>query len=336
MANNQNDGRTMKAIVFGKQTISFSQVPIPVPAENEVLVKIQFAGICSTDIELYRGYHDFSGIPGHEFIGEVTRAPNYPELEGRRVVADINCGCGQCDICNTGDQRHCRNRTVIGIRGREGAFAEYCTVPVVNLHVVPDTVESVEGVFAEPLAAALEITNQVHLTDKTHVAVLGDGKLGILCALVLKQYASTIILVGRHSDNLEIARQQGVEVVEKASSEVQTEINAGQKQFDVVIEATGNPDGINQAILMTRPEGTIVVKTTSAQPSMINLAQVVVNELNLVGSRCGDMAFALSFLENKHINFSPLVEAVYPLSDFKNAFKHALRRGSKKVLLSNA
>jgi len=314
--------------------ISISEVPIPVTSKNEALVKIQFAGICSTDIELYRGYHDFTGIPGHEFIGVVVRSPDCPEFEGRRVVADINCGCGQCDVCNSGDQRHCKHRTVMGIRGREGAFAEYCAVPIANLHVVPDIVESVEGVFAEPLAAVLEITKQVPVGSKDRIAVLGDGKLGILCALVLKQYAPNIFLIGRHSDNLKIARQQGINVVEKKPIEEQS-VTDRLRQFDVVIEATGNPDGINQAILMTRAEGTIVVKTTSSRPSIINFSQIVVNELNLVGSRCGDMAFALSFLENKRINFFPLVEAVYPLSDFKNAFEHAMRKGSKKILLTN-
>ena len=325
----------MKAVVFENQNISITEVPIPVLFENEALVKINLAGICATDIELLKGYHNFAGIPGHEFTGIVHSAPDQPDLEGCRVVADINCGCGNCDICLTGDQRHCRNRTVIGIRGRKGVFAEFCVFPIANLHAVPDGITDDEAVFAEPLAAALEIVQQVEILKMSRVAVLGDGKIGLLCALVLQQFSSNTVLIGRHPKKLTIAAQQGVHTVCRSGNSPNEAMADQAKDFDLVIEATGSSDGINAAIHLVRPKGTVVIKTTSFEKSVIDFSPVVVNELNLIGSRCGDIAQALNFMESKLIDLRPMIETVYPLDDFEKAFAHASKKGSLKVLIGN-
>ncbi len=325
----------MKAVCFKNQKLFVTDVPMPVLSENEALIKINLAGICSTDFELLKGYHKFAGIPGHEFTGVVHYAPDQPDLEGCRVVADINCGCGVCDICLTGDQRHCRNRNVLGIRGRDGVFAEFCVIPLANLHRVPDTIEDDEAVFAEPLAAALEIVRQVDVSKMSRVAVLGDGKMGLLCALVLQQFSSKTILIGRHPQKLIIAAQQGVHTICRSGDGSGEVLVAQTKDFDLVVEATGSPYGINEAVHLVRPKGTVVIKTTSFEKSVIDFSPVVVNELNLIGSRCGDIAQALDFMTRKVIDLRPMVESVYPLDDFEKAFAHAGEKGSLKVLIGN-
>ncbi len=327
--------KTMKAVVFENRKISIVDVPIPVLSKNEALVKIDLAGICATDFALLNGYHNFAGIPGHEFTGVVFSAPGRADLEGQRVVADINSGCGQCDICRTGDQRHCGNRSVIGIRDRNGVFADFCAIPLANLHVVPDSIGDEEAVFAEPLAAALEITRQMEVSEQSRVVVLGDGKMGLLCALVLRQKTSNTVLVGRHPDKLEIAGQQGVHTICSQGKSTGETSNVEKGKFDLVVEATGSPDGINEAIALVRPEGTVVIKTTSFEKSVIDLANVVVNELHLIGSRCGDIQLALDFMKKKVIDLHPLIEAVYPLEKFEKAFAHALKKGSRKILIRN-
>lgn len=317
----------MKCIQFLNQRIEFIDRPIPVPGEDEVLIKVLMAGICNTDIELYRGYYGFTGISGHEFVGIIEKAPQRPEWEGKRAVADINCGCGICSWCLKGNHRHCVSRKTIGINGMDGAFAEYVKVPEKNIYLVDDRVATEAAVFAEPLAAALEVSQQIHMTSDLKVVVLGDGKLGLLIALALKHYNPDLLLVGRHENKLEIARSQGVNTLTSDSTRILLH------DFDVVIEATGQANGINDALQFVRPEGTIVMKTTSHERSQVNLAKVVVDEINMVGSRCGDTRLALSFLSNNLIDVRPLIEAIYPFEKFKEAFEHALQPGAKKVLL---
>ncbi len=324
----------MKAVRFENQTISVVDLPLPEIGGNEALVKILMAGICATDIAIFNGYAGFTGIPGHEFVGIVEQCPKSPELVGKRVVADINCGCGRCPACLARDPRHCPERQTIGIRGRDGVFAEYCAIPVENLHVVPEPVETLCAVFAEPLAAALEIAQQLHIGHHTRIAVIGDGKLGILAALGLNHYSSRVLLAGRYPQKLAIAERQGVATVCLDSKDAVAAVCARLGQFDITVDATGNPEGINLAIALTRPEGTVVVKTTSHRPSQIDLASVAVNELRLIGSRCGDLSLALRFLENRWLDVKPLVDAVYPLTDFTEAFSHALCKDSLKVLLA--
>lgn len=310
------------------------EVPLPQTAGPEALVKVMMAGICATDLELYHGYQDFEGIPGHEFVGMVEKAPQAPGLVGKRVVADINVGCGQCPHCRNGNARHCPSRSAIGIRGRDGAFAEYCAVPARNLVVLPDHLETIDAVFAEPLAAALEITRQIHIRQDTRIAVLGDGKMGQLCALALDQYSANLMLLGRHADKLARAAGQGISTFNIAAAAMETMAPGWESAFDVVVEATGNPDAINLAMALVRPEGRIVVKTTAHRPTSMNLSALVVNEIMLVGSRCGDIGFAVKWLADQRIQPASLVEQVYPFTKFQTAFEHAMTRGSRKVLLA--
>ncbi len=315
---------------FNKGVIDIEQRPVPVPKAGEVLVKPLMAGICNTDIELIKGYYDFDGIPGHEFAGLVVNAPGKAAWEGKRIVAAINRGCEKCWWCLRGDPRHCADRKALGIKHWDGAFAEYVVIPEANLHPVDDRITDEEAVFAEPLAAALEITQQVHIKGDRRVLVMGDGKLGLLIALALRHFNPGLLLIGKHPEKLAVAEEQGV-VTKVINSRGDLTTMAGH--FDIVIEATGRAGGINDAILLTRPEGIVVVKTTSHLPSTINLAQLVVNEINLIGSRCGNMALALAFLQKKLLDIKPLIEAVYPAAEFARAFRHAQQPGAKKVLL---
>jgi threonine dehydrogenase-like Zn-dependent dehydrogenase len=325
----------MKAIVFKDKKMSFVDKPIPETGDGELLIKLSMAGICHTDIELFNGYYGFAGVAGHEFAGIVEKSPLTPELEGKRVVADINCGCSICAWCLKGNQRHCPSRKVTGIAGRDGAFAEYIKVPVQNVHLVDETISTAEAVFVEPLAAALEISQQVHITGDLRMMILGDGKLGLLIAAALRHYNPNLLLVGKHAENLAIAKKQGVNtLLIHSPAELADSLPEKLGLFDLVVEATGKADGINYALNFTKPEGTIVVKTTSHHPSQINLARIVVDEINIAGSRCGDFDLALSFLKNRLVDVTPLIESIYPFSGFEKAFRHACRPGAKKILLN--
>jgi threonine dehydrogenase-like Zn-dependent dehydrogenase len=324
----------MKAVLFKDKKITIIEKTVPSVTDEEVLLRTSMVGICNTDIELFRGYYNFEGIAGHEFVGVVDKATHQPELVGKRVVADINCGCGKCARCLTGDERHCPDRTVIGIRRRDGAFAEYLSVPLRNIHIVDDSIEMVEAVFVEPLAAALEITQQIHIKYKSRIAVLGDGKLGLLAAIALRHYCSQIVLCGKYPEKLQIAADQGVETLHIDPQMGYARILDNLGYFDAVVEATGRHDGIDSAIEITRPEGTIMVKSTSDRRSEIDLAKIVVNELNIIGSRCGNLDLALSFLKNGWIDVKPLIENIYRYKEFHKAFEHACKPGTKKVLVS--
>jgi len=323
----------MRAVRFADGEISFVTLPRPRPGPNQVLLKPVLAGICNTDLELLQGYHAFHGVPGHEFVAVVAKAPGRPELLGRRVVCDINIGCGRCQWCAAGDPRHCETRRVIGILNWPGAYAGYLCAPAANLHLVDDAVSDEEAVFAEPLAAALEVAQQVHVTASLKMAILGDGKLGLLAALGLRHYNPGLLLAGKHPKNLAIAQRQGVATFQVKTPQAYKDLARELGLFDLVVEATGRPEGINHALSLVRPEGTIVVKTTSHEPSKIDLARVVVDEINILGSRCGDLALALDFLRNKWVKVRPLIEAIYPFARFKEAFARARRPGAKKVLI---
>lgn len=323
----------MRAILFNDKTLSFIDKPPPRPDHGEVLIKPRMAGVCATDIELYKGYYGFSGVPGHEFVGTVVAAPGNPHLEGRRVVAEINIGCGQCRWCRVGERKHCEARRVIGIMNWDGAFSEYVKAPVENLHFVDDALGNEEAVFVEPLAAALQVSQQVHVTGSQQVVVLGDGKLGLLVALALRHYNPGVMLVGKHPEKLQIAGGQGVKTVHLKSPDSISRLVATLGPFDLVVEATGREEGINQALGLVRKKGVIVAKTTSHQLSKLALAKIVVDEITVVGSRCGDFALALEFLKNRWLEVAPLIEAIYGFSRFPQAFDHAMRPGAKKVLI---
>ena len=323
----------MRSVWFKDGGISFREGPEPALGGGEVLIRPLVAGICNTDIELLLGYHQFEGVAGHEFVGVVEKSPDAPQLVGRRVVCEINRGCGQCSWCQAGNQRHCPSRKVIGIKAWAGAFAEYVKAPLANVHLVDESIGDEQAVFVEPLAAALQISQQVHITNSTRTVVLGDGKLGLLIALALRHYNPGLLLVGRHENKLAIAREQGVRTLQVGPLDPLAGLGKRLGSFDLVIEATGKREGIDHALDLVRAAGTIVLKTTTHDRVDMQLARVVVDEITVVGSRCGDFGLALAFLKNKWVDVLPLVEAVYKLEEFKAAFDHARRPGAKKVLV---
>ncbi len=319
----------MKSVFFDAGKIDVIEKDIPILNSGEALLKVRLAGICNTDIELHKGYYGFSGVPGHEFVVVVEECPDKPELVGKRVVADINCPAEPY----VGDRRHYSNRTVVGIVNHDGAFAEYLKVPAENLYTVADGVDDRAAVFAEPLAAGMEVSQQIHVTGDMRIMVLGDGKLGLLTALALKINNPNVLRIGRHEDKLAIAGKQGVKTYCISDSEELTALAVEWDKFDLVVEATGSEKGINYSLDFVRPEGTVVVKTTSHLPSSINLAKLVVDEISIVGSRCGDIGLALNVLEQGMINVTDLIEAEYDFADFKEAFDRAMAKGAKKVLV---
>lgn len=315
----------MKAAMFQDGRVTMVERERPAPGPGEALVRVLRAGVCATDLELVKGYMGFSGVAGHEFVGRVEAAPDHPEHVGARVAADINRGCGTCLPCLGGDPRHCRTRTVMGIAGWDGAFAEYLVAPVAGLHLVPDAVSDAAAAMAELLAAALEPSQQLALTARARLLILGDGRLGLLSALALRHHVPGLVLAGRHAEKLAIAARAGV------TARAADEVAGSGERFDVVIEATGRPDGLALALALTRPEGTIVAKTTVCEPSALDLARLVVDEISLVGSRCGDMALAVHYLKEKLVDVRPLIEAEYPFARFPEALAHAGRKGALKV-----
>ncbi|MBI5520994.1 MAG: alcohol dehydrogenase catalytic domain-containing protein [Desulfarculus sp.] len=310
---------------------SLVERPAPRPQPGQALLKVRLAGICNTDLELLAGYYGFVGVPGHEFVAVVQEAPGHDYLEGLRVVADINVGCGQCPRCRLGDPRHCPQRRVIGIKHWDGALAQYLLAPVSSLHGVPDGLPSPAAVFAEPLAAALEVGRQVPLDPEMRVAVLGDGKLGLLAALGLRHQVPGLLLMGHHPAKLAIAQAQGVATLLVERGGIWPP--PGQGPFDLVVEATGHPQGPALALDLLRPQGTLVLKTTSHLPTNINLARVVVDEIAILGSRCGDLALALDYLAQGRLDVRPLIAQTYPFAELTTALEHARRPGALKILL---
>jgi len=294
--------------------------PAPVRTAGEALVRVAVAGICRTDLEITRGYLGFRGTPGHEWVGHVVEADD-PALIGARVVGEINLACGNCEMCAAGLGRHCPRRRVLGIVDADGAFADLIIVPAANLRRVPESVSDREAVFTEPLAAAFEILDQVPSVSGARAIVLGDGKLGVLVAQVLAGAGADVLLAGHHPAKL--ARAQALGVATDAPS----------PGADVVVDATGAPDGLARALMLVRPRGTIVLKTTVAAEHRLDLAPAVINEVTIVGSRCGRFAPALEALAAGRISVAPLVDAVYPLEDAMAAFAHAARPGTFKVLV---
>jgi len=291
-------------------------VPRPMPSSGEALVRVLVAGICNTDIELTRGYYPFTGTPGHEFVGE---------WEGKRVVGEINAVCHACEACRGGRPTHCERRTVLGIKDRNGAFAEYLTLPAENLHVVPDEIETADALFTEPLAAALEIQEQVSIDRNDRVLIVGDGKLGQLVAQTLALTGCQLTVVGRHREKLDLLRRRGINTAD-----------APKGKFDIAIECSGNESGFALARAALRPRGTLVMKSTYAGNLTFNASSVVVDEITLIGSRCGPFAPALRLLAEKAIDVRSLLQATYPLRDAVTAFEHAQRSGTLKIVVRNS
>jgi threonine dehydrogenase-like Zn-dependent dehydrogenase len=316
----------MRAIIFDGELKYVNDYPIPAPAKGEALVRIRLAGICNTDLEIIKGYMEFRGIIGHEFVGVVEDVTGDDRrLLGKRVVGEINCGCGVCEFCRSGLKKHCPARTTLGISQRNGSLAEYVALPINNLFEVPGNVRDEEAVFAEPLAAALEILEQIHIRPKDRVLVMGDGKLGLLVALALHLSQTQVVLVGKHEKKLAIAGNEGVAIVGLGSL-------VEPKTFDIVVEATGSPDGFGAALQYVKPRGAIVLKTTAAEGTTMNLAPIVVDEINVIGSRCGSFEPALRALSEKRIRVGPLISGVFSFSRAAEAFEKAKDKNSLKVL----
>ena len=317
----------MRALYWSGESLALEENhPEPKTTGGEAIVRVRLAGICSTDLQIFQGYMGFRGIPGHEFVGEVVKGA--PALAGRRVVGEINFGCGFCELCRRGLGRHCPKRRVMGILAADGCFAEFVAVPARNLHAVPENIADEEAVFTEPLAAAFEILEQVEVDFTREVLVIGDGKLGILCAAVLAITGARVTLVGKHAEKLKLAKGAGVRTVLLADWQ--------PKLFDIVVEASGSPSGFETALAAVRPRGTLVLKSTVAEEHKLSLAPLVINEVTVVGSRCGLFPPALDALAQKKISVIPLIEKVYPLAAAIEAIAHAGTRGAKKILMKTA
>jgi len=299
--------------------------PDPRAKPGEVRVRVLCAGICETDLQLIRGYMGFRGVLGHEFVGIAESGP----FAGRRVVGEINCACRHCDLCRRGLPTHCSNRTVLGIFNHDGAFADTITVPQENLHVVPDDIPTDIAVFTEPVAAAFQIPAQIQVQPTDRVVVLGDGRLGNLCAQVLAGLSNHVLVVGKHANKLALVHALGI------ATAMRDELEAG-RDADIVVDCTGSETGLPTALRLVRPRGTIVLKTTVAGEQTLAWAPFVIDEVTLVGSRCGPFDQALKALADGRVNVAPLISDRFDLSDGANALEHARTKPVLKVLLDVA
>lgn len=317
----------MKAVVFNNELSLSNDYKTPVAKEGEALVRVKLAGICNTDFEITKGYMGYNGVLGHEFVGIVEEVNSDDKsLIGKRVVGEINFGCEECDWCRKGLQRHCPNRSTLGIWQKDGCMAEYVTIPVQNLIEVPNSVSDEEAVFVEPLAAAIEILEQLHIKPYEKVLVLGDGKLGLTTAITLNSSGLDVTLIGKHQNKLNIAKAQRV----KTQLLQETEI---KKEYDVVIEATGSITGFETSIASVKPRGVLVLKSTIAASKEFNFAPIVIDEITVLGSRCGQFAPALRYLEQKKIDFSDFISGIYPIDKAMEAFEKNKEKDSLKVIL---
>ncbi len=317
----------MRALILdndGRLTFE-SDRPTPVPADDEILVRVLRAGVCETDLQIVAGYMGFRGVLGHEFVGVAETGP----LAGRRVVGEINCACWRCPTCLAGRPTHCPNRTTIGIDRHDGAFADWVAVPARNLHVVPDAVPTDAAVFTEPLAAAFQILTQVALARTDRVIVLGDGRLGQLCAQVLSTVSDRVIVVGKHASKLALLAARGIETA------LLTDVPADHSA-DVVVDCTGSESGLPTALRLVRPRGTVVLKTTVAGVQTLPWARVVIDEITVVGSRCGPFDRALAALAAGEIDVLPLISARFDLSHGAEALNSTRTQPVLKVLLDVA
>jgi threonine dehydrogenase-like Zn-dependent dehydrogenase len=315
----------MQALRVEQNKTAIREIELP-EGGQEALVRVVLSGICNTDIEITRGYAGFQGTIGHEFVGIVEDAPD-GKMIGQRVVGEINAGCGECELCRGGDPRHCTTRTVLGIVGRDGAHAEFLRLPLVNLLPVPDRIADEHAVFAEPLAAACGIIERTPVTKDKSVAVIGDGKLGLLCAQVMALTGASVLLIGKHPEKLLIAERRGIETTTVKDAARR------KREFDVVVEASGSASGFNSAVGLLRPRGVLVLKSTFHGTTEINAATIVVDEISIIGSRCGRLAPALDLLKKGAIDVDSLISEEYPLQDGLLALERASQPGVLKVFL---
>lgn len=319
----------MKAVVFDKELKLDNNYEKPIPQEGEALIRVTLAGICNTDFEITKGYMGYKGVLGHEFVGVVEDVNSDDKsLLGKRVVSEISYGCHKpdCEWCNQGLVRHCPDRHTIGIWRKDGCFAQYITLPTEILFEVPDNVSDEQVVFVEPLAAACEILEQLHIQPVQKIIVQGDGKLGLITALTLNAFNYDVTLVGKHKNKLDIAKAQGVKTILLEDLEV-------KPQWDIVVEATGSITGFETAMTLTKPRGVLVLKSTVAGSKEINLAPIVINEITVLGSRCGQFKPALRLLEKERIDFKPLISGIYNVDDSIEAFEKNKQKDTLKVLI---
>jgi len=313
----------MLALYFDGQP-EIKDLPRPEPDAGEVLVRVRLAGICGTDLQILKGYHNFRGILGHEFVGEVAGPEASPWL-GQRVVGEINIGCGECSLCRRGLAKHCGTRRVLGIKKHDGAFAQYLTIPAANLHPVPSEVPDESAVFTEPLAAALRVVEAALISPEDRVLIIGDGPLGLQTSWALALNGAQVNLAGHHQDHLALARPYGVKTF------LSQDLPPGD--YQVVVEASGNPTGLKLALSRVQPLGTVILKSTYVERFSLDPANVVVPEVHLVGSRCGPFAPALRLLRQGWADPRPLIARTFPLSQALDALAWAQRPGVLKVLL---
>ena len=321
----------MRALIFNNdEGLTLKQdYAKPIPKAGEALIKVSLAGICNTDAEIVKGYMGYNGVLGHEFVGVVEDVNSKDKsLVGKRVVAEISYGCDdpECPWCAVKNYRHCPNRHTIGIWKKDGCFAEYITLPTNILFEVPDNVTDEQAVFVEPLAAACEITEQLHIDPSQKVAVLGDGKLGLTIALTLNAQNLDVTLIGKHGNKLDIAKAQGVKVQLLENTEI-------SNNYDIVVEATGSVSGFETSLNLVKPRGVLVLKSTIATGKELNLAPIVINEITVLGSRCGQFGPALRLLKNNRIDFSSFISKVYSFNDAEEAFEANKAKDTIKILL---
>ncbi|MBA4379748.1 MAG: alcohol dehydrogenase [Anaerolinea sp.] len=315
----------MQSLWLENQTLSLRDVPRPAKP-GEALIRVRLSGICGTDLELARGYYPYTGVTGHEFVGEVVAAPAKDWI-GKRVVGEINAVCGECEECQNGRPTHCEKRTVLGIVERDGAHAEYLSLPVANLHCVPDSVPDEAAVFTEPLAAALEIQQQVHVQPTDRVLLIGAGRLGQLIAQTLALTGCDLRVVARHPHQKQLLESRKIRLI--------TEDEIQPRRWEIVVEATGSSSGFDLARRAVRPRGVLVLKSTYRGEASVNFSSLVVDEITLLGSRCGPFAPALRMLANHAVDPSLLIAAHYPLAKAVEAFELARQPGMLKVLLES-
>jgi len=317
----------MRALWLEKQQLKFrDDLPFPELERGDALIQPRLSGICSTDLELVKGYYPFTGIPGHEFVGEVIKAPGFPEFEGMRVVGEINITCGSCIYCQQDQGSHCVNRKVLGISGRNGVFADNFTLPAENLHIVPDSISDEQAVFTEPLAAALEIQEQINISSIDRVLVVGAGRLGQLVAQTISLIDCDLAVVARYPKQRKLLEERGIKVLD--------EDNIAQGMMDIVVDTTGSPSGFEAARSAVRSRGTIVMKSTYADTLDINVSSLVVDEITLIGSRCGPFGPALKLINERLVDPVSLIEESFHFTDIIDAINRAGERGVLKVLLS--
>jgi threonine dehydrogenase-like Zn-dependent dehydrogenase len=315
----------MQALFFDNKLV-IKDIPAPIPAAGEVLVKVAYSAICNTDLEIIKGYMRFKGVPGHEFVGEVVTPDHY--LSGKTVVGEINCSCGKCYLCLSGRRTHCINRTVIGIAGHQGVFADYISLPAENLHIVPDSVEAEKAIFTEPLAAAVEIFEQLHMKPSKPVFIFGAGKLGLLVAMVARLHGIEYSIFDVVQDKVAFASALGI------NARLLGDMKAEEKA-EVCIDCTGNSEGIKLALSHLWPRGTMVLKTTVAETAKPDLNSIVINEFTILGSRCGMFKPALNLLERKLIDPSPMISGRFPFRDIIRAFESAKKPLNHKIIIDH-